>query len=83
MNTTMNDRAQADLRDGLKAALLTTLAVADTVKELGTVAKGRLYAATMGHFKDMAAFDRCVGVLVQTGAVEERGHLLTWKAGAE
>ena len=60
-----------------KAALEIIQAVADTIKELGSVPSGHLYAQLMGHL-NLDQYNQIIGVLKSSGLVSESNHLLTW-----
>ena len=60
-----------------QAALEIIKAVADTIKELGSVPSGHLYAQLMGHLT-LDQYNQIIGVLKNTGLVSESNHLLTW-----
>lgn len=57
--------------DQMKLALAATLAVSETVRELGEVNEGVLYSVLMGKM-DLASFERLLGVLVNAGVVERK-----------
>lgn len=53
-------------------------ALADTIRELGSVPAGHLYAATMNYL-NLAQFEAIIGKLVSQKRVRrDRSHLLTW-----
>lgn len=64
-------------RDQIAAALKTVQAVAEAIKELGSVPSGELYAQLMGHLS-LSAYTRVIDTLKRTGLVKESNHLLTW-----
>jgi hypothetical protein len=59
------------------AAFQIVAAVAEAVRELGTVPPGVLYANLMGKL-DLAGFEKIVGILKGAQLVSESGHQLTW-----
>ena len=63
------------------AALNILKAVADTIRELGEVPAGHLYANLMGVM-DLQQFDKIIGILVRAGVVKKRGDLLVWNLEA-
>jgi hypothetical protein len=65
-----------------KAALNVTMAVAETIKEIGSTPAGPLYAALMGKGCDLSTFNAIIGVLCRTGLVRRSGDMINW-VGAE
>jgi hypothetical protein len=59
------------------AALNTLKVVADTIKELGSVPSGHLYARLMGVM-DLATYEKIIALLVKSTIITEQNHLLTW-----
>ena len=65
-------------RAGIEAAANVVLAVADCIRELGTVPSGHLYARLMGQL-DIESYQSVIGTLVRAGVVREHpSHLLEW-----
>lgn len=65
-------------RDQIKAAFEVTRAVADTIRELGEVPSGHLYARMMGTM-ELHQYEQVIGVLKHAELVEETpAHLLRW-----
>lgn len=60
-----------------KAALGIVLAIGETIKELGSVPNGHLYAQLMGKMS-LDTYNKVIALLVKTGAVKNENHLLTW-----
>ncbi len=60
-----------------KAALGIVLAIGETIKELGSVPNGHLYAQLMGRMS-LETYNKVIALLVKTGAVKNENHLLTW-----
>ena len=52
-------------------------ALADTIRELGSVPNGHLYAQVM-EVLDLPTYERAIAMLKRAGLVAESGHLLTW-----
>ena len=53
-------------------------AIADAIKELGSVPSGHLYAQVMSKM-DVQSYNRIIDILKGAGLVKEDGqHLLTW-----
>lgn len=53
-------------------------AIADTIKELGSVRSGRLYATCMS-IMTLTAYERLIDLLVEIGQVRrDSGHMLIW-----
>lgn len=61
----------------IKAALGMTVAVAETIRELGSVPSGHLYARLMDKV-DLAAFEAMIRSLVNAGLVKDQSDMLTW-----
>ena len=51
--------------------------IAESIRDLGEVPSGHLYAAVMGS-TDLLTYERVVGLLVRSGLVALRGDLLIW-----
>jgi len=68
----------------LKAGFQILVAVSETIREAGPAGcpSGPLYARLMGQM-DLAAYQRMVAVLVGSGLVVERGHVLHWVGPAK
>lgn len=64
-------------RDEVRAMLAVTLAVGETIKELGSVPSGHLYAALMEKMS-IHTYQMIIGALKKSGLVSESGHVLTW-----
>lgn len=60
-----------------RAYLNACQAVAETIRELGEVPSGELYARLMSVL-DIATYERIIGTLKGAGVVAERGNLLKW-----
>jgi hypothetical protein len=61
------------------AALQVIKAVADTIKEMGTIPSGHVYAAFMSAGISLEAYESIINRLVQEGFVRrDPHHLLTW-----
>ena len=62
-----------------KAAIKITMAVADTIKELGTVPAGVLYAQLMGHMS-LDSFNSLLNLMTRGDKplVKRNGDLLVW-----
>jgi hypothetical protein len=67
----------ATTQDDVKAALGILRAVADTIRELGDVPSGHLYAHLMSKLS-REQYEQVIGVLKQAGLITESNHLLTW-----
>ena len=53
-------------------------AVAETIRDLGSVPSGHLYAQLMGHMS-FESYEAIIGWLVRSGVVRrEPSHLLVW-----
>jgi hypothetical protein len=68
------------LKTGIHAYIQTVRAFADTIKELGSVPAGTLYAGVMGRMS-LETFEKMIGHLVGAGVVHrDSSHVLTWVA---
>ena len=67
-----NNAAQA------KAATSILFAVAETIRELGSVPSGPLYARLMDRMT-FQAYQEMIDVLKRADVVEEKNFVLTWK----
>ena len=68
------------MNERVKAGLSLMVAVAETVKDLGQVPSGHLYAVLM----DQMTFDqynRIVDIMKRAGMVTEQNNQLTWVLG--
>lgn len=65
--------------DGDKATVVKAIAaVAETIRELGQIPSGHLYAQVLG-FMSFESYGKVIGVLKGAGLVEETPtHLLRW-----
>lgn len=61
----------------LAAGLNVLRAIADTIRELGSVPSGHLYAQLCGKMT-LDTYNSIIRTLCGTGLVKESGHLLTW-----
>lgn len=69
----------APSKEQIKAALGAVQAIAETIREVGEVPSGVLYAQLVGVLPDLASYERILGIL--KGAklvVEETNHVLRW-----
>lgn len=65
-------------KDQLNAALNVVQAIAETIRELGEVPSGELYARLVGKL-DLPDYEEVIRILKETGLVTETpGHLLRW-----
>ena len=62
------------------AAVEVTKAIAEAIRELGTVADGTLYAGVMSHL-DQKQYQAILGILVQAKLITNTNHRLTWIGG--
>jgi hypothetical protein len=53
--------------------------VAETVRECGEAPSGTLYAGLMG-VTTLEEYEAVIAMLVRTGIIAKRGHLLIWNA---
>jgi hypothetical protein len=68
---------QQSSKDQVKAAISIVAAVAEAIRELGSIRSGHLYARLMGHV-DVATYTKIIGTLKNAGLVAEKNDLLTW-----
>jgi hypothetical protein len=61
----------------IKAALQITAAVAEAIRELGSVPSGHLYAQLCGKLS-LQQYESIIHLLKNTGLVSESFHELTW-----
>lgn len=80
-NNTQSDHtlpAGEDLKRQIEAALGTIQAIAETIRDLGEVPSGVLYARLMGTLP-LHDYNRVIDILKRSGLVTETpGHLLRW-----
>jgi hypothetical protein len=60
------------------AAVQVIKAVADAIRDLGSVPSGELYARLMPHMT-LAQYEDIIGILTRTGLIEQKAHVLTWR----
>lgn len=58
-------------------AIQTLKAVADAIKELGSVPSGELYARLMGHMS-IQTYDKIIGILANGQIIRKESNLLIW-----
>lgn len=61
----------------IKAVIGMVMAVGDTIRDLGSVPSGELYARLMGHMT-LNTYNMLIERLKGAGVVKEEAHLLTW-----
>lgn len=61
----------------LQAALQMAAAVAEAIRELGSVPNGHLYARLMGKLS-LESYNSIIQTLVKAKLVENKNDLLTW-----
>lgn len=71
--TDNNNASQAEK----KAALAIVLAIAGTIKELGSVPSGHLYNSVM-HRMSLDNYNAVIGLIEQAGMIRIQNHLITW-----
>lgn len=59
------------------AALDILKAVADALKELGSVPSGEFYARLCGKF-NLQTYTKIIDTLKRAGLIKVEGHLITW-----
>jgi hypothetical protein len=74
MNETNNTVSKQDLHNGFE----TIRAIADAIRELGTVPAGTIYAVVMGKIS-LEAFEKILGILKGAQLIEQdQSSLLRW-----
>lgn len=61
----------------VRGAVAVVVAVAEAIRELGSVPNGHLYARLMGHM-DLETYNKIIDILKKGGLVKEENHLLTY-----
>jgi len=78
----MNATTESTDQKRIAATANIVAAVAETIRDLGSVPSGHLYARLMGHM-NLETYEGIIGVLVRKGMVrQEPSHLLVWKGNA-
>lgn len=64
--------------DDTQAALDIITAIAEAIRDIGSVPSGHLYATVMGHMS-LQTYESIINMLVRSNLVRRDGnHLLTW-----
>lgn len=71
LNPTTPSKAQ------VLAAFQATTALAESIRTLGEVPSGHLYAQVCAHM-DLPTYERIIATLKNAGLVSESAHLLKW-----
>lgn len=61
----------------MTASAALVIAIGETIRDLGSVPSGHLYARVMDKMS-LTVYNSCIEILKTAGVVEESGHLLTW-----
>ena len=64
-------------KERLAAGVQAIAAVAEAIKELGSVPSGHFYVRLMDHFT-LEQYEKVIGILVRADLVSNKNHLLTW-----
>ena len=64
-------------KEQVVAGIQVVKALADAIKELGSVPSGHLYASVMGRLS-LSQYEQCIGILTRAGIVRKSGDLLIW-----
>lgn len=64
-------------REQVRAALATTQAVAEAIRELGSVPSGVLYSQ-VSQYLSLNSYKKVIDTLKRVGLVRESGNVLTW-----
>lgn len=67
----------ANSKDQARAAVQVVAALAETIRELGEVPNGNLYAHVMGTLS-LGEYEKVIALLKRAGLVAEENHLLRW-----
>lgn len=70
---------QTSTKDKIVAALNTIRAIGDTVRDLGEVPSGHLYA-TVSAMISLDQYQKAIGLLIDAKLIEKRGDVLVWIA---
>ena len=76
----MSAQANTITKGQILAAVETTKAVAEAIRELGSVSDGTLYAGVMSHL-DLKQYRAIIEILVQAGLITNTNHRLVWIGG--
>jgi hypothetical protein len=68
-------------REQIVSAIQTTKAIAEAIRELGSVSDGALYAGVMSHL-DLGQYHAIIDILVQAKLITNTNHRLVWIGGA-
>lgn len=61
----------------IRATVETIRAIADCIRDAGSIPSGNLYALVMGHLS-LSQFQSIIGILERSGLVRQSGHVLHW-----
>lgn len=64
-------------KEQVKSVLAVVQALAEAIRELGSVPSGHLYAMVMSHMS-LDDYNHSIAVLRSSGVVRESNHVLTW-----
>jgi hypothetical protein len=67
-------------REQIVSGVQTVAAIAEAIRELGTVSDGTLYAGLMGKL-DIGQYQAIIAILVKAELVSNVGHQLRWIGG--
>lgn len=67
-------------KEQVSAALQVTTAIADSIRELGSVPSGHLYAFVMTKLS-LDQYERIIALLIRSELIAKAGDLLIWKGG--
>lgn len=74
---TQPDLSKPPTTKSAAAASAVVIAVAETIRELGNIPSGHLYARVMNHI-DLPLYNKIIDTLVNLKFVKNENHLLTW-----
>ncbi len=69
--------SNAPTAEQVTAGIRMAAAVAEAIRDLGSVPSGHLYARLMGHMS-LETYNKIITILKNAKLVEESNHLLTW-----
>lgn len=77
MNIDTVTRPTSVTKQQLVSALMACTAMAEAIRELGSVPSGHLYANVCGAM-DLPTYEGIIETLKRAGLLVEQNHLLTW-----
>jgi hypothetical protein len=75
-----NPTTQTITKDQILAAVGRVQAIAEAIRELGSVSDGKLYTGVMSHLS-LSEYQAIIEILVKAKLVSNTGHMLVWIGG--